>query len=87
MFTYLRAHHFPIGAVAGVTVFVPIDSIQGDMSINRARFSHHCGGNGPTTLEMCFHVILFALESFREDFYLHDSGDRSCLVDTGSGIH
>ena len=88
MFSYLCAHNFPIGAVAGVTVFIPFDSIKGDVSINRARFPHHCGINAPAILEKCFDLIIFVLlDSLREDFYLHGSGDRSCLVDTDSGIH
>lgn len=39
---YLRAHDFPIGAVAGVAVFIPFHSIRGDVSINRARLSCNC---------------------------------------------
>lgn len=87
MFTYLCAHNFPVGAVAGVTVFIPFDSIEGYVSINRASFSHHCVKNAPKILEMCFDLIIFVLESLSEDFYLRDSGDRSCLVDTGNDIH
>lgn len=42
VYTYLCAHNFPIGTVASVAVFVPFDSIKGDVSINGARSSCHC---------------------------------------------
>lgn len=61
MFTYLCAHNFPIRTVASVTVFIPFDSVEGDVSINRARFSHHCGRHAPIISEMCFCPVVLVL--------------------------
>lgn len=91
MFTYLRAYHFPIGAVASVAVFIPFESISGDVSINGTRFSHHCDKCTHSIRNVITQVVFAMLDVSLNQLVitsnLLDSVDQFCLVDTGSDIH